>query len=70
MVVARLHRFTDAESGKPYLAGTTRYDLPRGSMIVLRRDGEDYVIVAANDKRQPGDRSQGSLSSFLEPDSK
>lgn len=66
MNVAKLRRMQTGD-GQPRLVGVVNQDLPRGCMVMLKREGDDYHLIAvANDGRRIC-TDKRSLFSFIEP---
>lgn len=63
MNAATLVRRTD-EHGKAYLSGVVNYDIPKGTIVVLRRNGDDYELRAIDERRI--NTSTETLLSFIE----
>lgn len=61
-----LRKDVDPETNATFLSGTTRYPLPTGSIVMLRRQGEEYVLIAVTDGRPAGSKDPQSLLSFVD----
>lgn len=66
MVVSYLIKEVDPVTKSEFLSGTIRFPLPTGSIVMLRKQGNEYVLIAVTDSRPAGSRDPQSLLSFLD----
>jgi hypothetical protein len=65
MILARL-RVEESAAGRHLIGRTvSSWDLPVGSMVLLKRDGDEYVLIELGDRkcRTPDDTT---LASFID----
>lgn len=66
VIVSYLRKDVDPANNAQFLSGTTLFPLPAGSILMMRRQGDEYVLIAVTDGRPQGSKDPQSLLSFVE----
>lgn len=66
VIVSYLRKELDPDTQTEFLSGTIRYPLPTGSIVMLRKQDSEYVLIAVTDGRPAGSRDPQSLLSFVD----